>query len=103
MARRYPGREVQVAVSHELQNLRVLGDVRSVAEVVRALVDNVVQLSGQAGPVVIRGQAATASAIISIGGGQTWTGGEALEDVFGGLFESGKALSSVLCPWSGWA
>ncbi len=75
MARRYPDHEVQVAVSRELRNRQVLGDVRSVAEVVRALAENVVQLSDQAGPVVIRGEATSASAIISIGGGQRWTGG----------------------------
>jgi K+-sensing histidine kinase KdpD len=93
LSRRYPGRQVQVQVSHDLQDRPALGDVRSIAEVVRALVDNLIQLSGQADPVVIRGEATTASAIIGIGGGQAWMGTEALEDVFGGLFESGKALS----------
>jgi K+-sensing histidine kinase KdpD len=93
LAQRYPGREVQVVVSHELRNRHVLGDVRSVAEVMRVLVDNVVHLSGEAGLVVIRGEAAAASAIISIGGAQSWMGAEALDEVFVGLFDSGKALS----------
>jgi K+-sensing histidine kinase KdpD len=93
LPRQYPGHELKVVISHDLLTPRVMGDVRSVADVVRALVDNVIQLSGQAGPVVIQGEATSASAIISIGGGQAWMGTEALEDVFGGLFESGKALS----------
>jgi K+-sensing histidine kinase KdpD len=93
LARRYAGHEFKLSISNDLPNRRVLGDVRSVAEVIRALVDNVIQLSSQACPVVIEGEATSASAIICIGGGQEWMGTEPLEDVFGGLFESGKALS----------
>ncbi len=93
LARRHPGREVQSRVPDALRNLRVLGDVRSVAEVVRALADNVIYLTAQAGPVVLRGEATATSAIIGIGDDQAWIGTEKIEDAYGGLFDCGKALS----------
>ncbi len=93
LARRHPDCDVQSCIPQQLRSLRVLGDVRSVAEVVRALADNVISLTAQAGPVVLRGEATNTSAIIGIGGDQTWIGAERIEDAFSGLFDSGKALS----------
>ncbi len=70
----------------------VMGDMRSLAEVVRILINNVVQLAPLGGVIRIQGEQDPQYVHINIGSGQQRGAPEKLDDFFAHFYDSSKAL-----------
>lgn len=94
LTQRLPGRQVILDVPASLPTVR--GDVRSLAEVLRALTDALAALGPQDSPLRISCQQSmdSDSVVVTVTGAQPWTSPDALgvEGLFAGLYDSGRAL-----------